>query len=136
MLGLLPRPDFAWAPPTSCSWRVPWYLFDVGRLAAEVADGWCEPHSFHSKTQLSRKERGHKTRTARRARTSKRTFYEQFASKEECLIELLRRNNAYLITNIQAAVDPEAEWQHQIRQSGPSAYVDHIGSRPAVTLER
>ena len=69
----------------------------------------------------------------RHARTSKRTFYQQFASKEECLIELLRRNNDDLIANIQATVDPEAEWQHQIRQAA-EAYVDHIGSRPAITL--
>ena len=69
----------------------------------------------------------------RHARTSKRTFYEQFASKEECLIELLRRNNEDLIANIQAAVDPEAQWRDQIRQAA-EAYVDHIGSRPAITL--
>jgi AcrR family transcriptional regulator len=82
-------------------------------------------------------ERGYRDSTVadivRRARTSKRTFYQQFASKEECLVELLRRNNEDLIANIQAAVDPEAEWQHQIRQAA-DAYVDHIGSRPAVTL--
>ena len=82
-------------------------------------------------------ERGYRDSTVadivRRARTSKRTFYEQFANKEECLIELLRRNNDDLIANIQAAVDPEAEWQHQIRQAA-EAYVDHIGSRPAITL--
>ena len=82
-------------------------------------------------------ERGYRETTVadivRHARTSKRTFYEQFASKEECLIELLRRNNEDLIANIQAAVDPEADWQHQIRQAA-EAYVDHIGSRPAVTL--
>jgi AcrR family transcriptional regulator len=82
-------------------------------------------------------ERGYRDTTVadivRHARTSKRTFYEQFASKEECLIELLRRNNADLIANIQTAVDREAEWQQQIRQAA-EAYVDHIGSRPAVTL--
>jgi AcrR family transcriptional regulator len=82
-------------------------------------------------------ERGYRDTTVadivRHARTSKRTFYEQFASKEECLIELLRRNNEDLIANIQAAVDPEAEWQVQIRQAA-EAYVDHIGSRPAITL--
>ena len=42
-------------------------------------------------------ERGYRDTTVadivRHARTSKRTFYEQFASKEDCLIELLRRNN-------------------------------------------
>jgi AcrR family transcriptional regulator len=82
-------------------------------------------------------ERGYRDTTVadivRHARTSKRTFYEQFASKEECLIELLRRNNEDLIANIPAAVDPEADWQQQIRQAA-GAYVDHIGSRPAITL--
>jgi AcrR family transcriptional regulator len=82
-------------------------------------------------------ERGYRDTTVadivRHARTSKRTFYEQFASKEECLIELLRRNNDDLIANIQAAVDPAADWPHQIRQAA-GAYVDHIGSRPAITL--
>src|ERR671922_1327679 len=46
-------------------------------------------------------ERGYRDTTVadivRHARTSKRTFYEQFASKEACLIELLRRNNEDLI---------------------------------------
>src|SRR6476660_5142660 len=69
----------------------------------------------------------------RHARTSKRTFYEQFASKEECLIEVLRRNNENLIANIRAATDPEADWQEQIGQAA-GAYVDHIASRPAITL--
>lgn len=82
-------------------------------------------------------ERGYRDTTVadivRHARTSKRTFYEQFPSKEECLIELLRRNNEDLIATIQAAVDPEADWQLQIRQAAV-AYVHHIGSRPAITL--
>ena len=82
-------------------------------------------------------QRGYRDTTVahivRHARTSKRTFYEQFASKEECLIELLRRNNEDLIANIQTAVDREADWQQQIRQAA-EAYVAHIGSRPAITL--
>jgi AcrR family transcriptional regulator len=82
-------------------------------------------------------ERGYRDTTVadivRHARTSKRTFYEQFASKEECLIELLRRNNEDLIAGIRGAVDPEADWQQQIRQAAV-AYVDHIGARPAITL--
>ncbi|MGD9619186.1 MAG: TetR/AcrR family transcriptional regulator [Mycolicibacterium sp.] len=69
----------------------------------------------------------------RHARTSKRTFYEQFAGKDECLVELLRRNNADLIAGIQAAVDGEAEWRLQIRQA-VAAYITHIQSRPAITL--
>jgi AcrR family transcriptional regulator len=82
-------------------------------------------------------ERGYRDSTVadivRHARTSKRTFYEQFASKEECLIELLRRNNENLIATIQAAVDPDADWRQQIGQAA-EAYVEHIGSRPAITL--
>jgi AcrR family transcriptional regulator len=82
-------------------------------------------------------ERGYRDSTVadivRHARTSKRTFYEQFASKEECLIELLRRNNEDLIANIVSAVDREADWREQVRQAA-IAYVDHIGSRPAITL--
>ena len=69
----------------------------------------------------------------RHARTSKRTFYEQFAGKEHCLIELLRRNNADLIAGIRAAVDPDADWRLQIRQA-VDAYVAHIDARPAITL--
>ncbi len=82
-------------------------------------------------------ERGYRETTVadivRHARTSKRTFYEQFAGKEECLLELLRRNNADLIAGIQAAVDGEADWQLQIRQA-VGAYVHHIEARPAITL--
>jgi AcrR family transcriptional regulator len=82
-------------------------------------------------------ERGYRDTTVadivRHARTSKRTFYEQFATKEECLIELLRRNNEDLIASIRAAVDPEADWRDQIRQAA-DAYVDHIEARPAITL--
>jgi AcrR family transcriptional regulator len=82
-------------------------------------------------------EKGYRDSTVadivRHARTSKRTFYEQFASKEDCLIELLRANNEDLIASIRAAVDREADWHEQIRQAA-GAYVDHIESRPAVTL--
>jgi len=82
-------------------------------------------------------ERGFRDSTVadivRHARTSKRTFYEHFASKEDCLIELLHRNNETLIANIRAAVDSEADWQDQIDQA-VDAYVAHIEARPAITL--
>jgi AcrR family transcriptional regulator len=82
-------------------------------------------------------ERGYRDTTVsdivRHARTSKRTFYGLFATKEDCFIELLRANNEALVDRIRAAVDPEARWQEQIRQA-VDAYVAHIESRPAVTL--
>lgn len=82
-------------------------------------------------------ERGYRDTTVadivRHARTSKRTFYGHFSTKEECFVELLRANNDMLIANIRAAVDPEQDWQVQIRRA-VGAYVDHIAARPAVTL--
>ncbi|MDH6195394.1 AcrR family transcriptional regulator [Mycobacterium frederiksbergense] len=69
----------------------------------------------------------------RHARTSKRTFYDQFGTKEDCFIELLRANNAELVERIRAAVVPDAAWQDQISQA-VGAYVAHIESAPAITL--
>lgn len=82
-------------------------------------------------------ERGYRASTVadivRHARTSKRTFYDQFASKEQCFHELLYASAERLGEQIQAAVDPEADWQNQIRQA-VEAYVTHIESTPALTL--
>ncbi|MGO9508625.1 MAG: TetR/AcrR family transcriptional regulator [Mycobacterium sp.] len=82
-------------------------------------------------------ERGYRATTVadivRHARTSKRTFYDQFASKEECFLELLRTDTETMAEEIRAAVDPEAEWHCQIRQA-VEAYVGNIESRPAITL--
>ena len=82
-------------------------------------------------------ERGYRASTVadvvRHARTSKRTFYDQFASKEECFLELLRADVEQLGARIAAAVDPESEWDRQIRQA-VEAYVGHIESRQPVTL--
>lgn len=86
---------------------------------------------------ISIAERGYRETTVadvvRHAKTSKRTFYEQFATKDACLIELLRRNNVELIAKINATVDGEADWQSQIRDA-VGAYIAHIDARPAITL--
>ena len=82
-------------------------------------------------------ERGYRASTVadivRHARTSKRTFYDQFASREQCFLELLETENESLGQSITAAVDPEADWRLQIRQA-VEAYVQNIESRPAITL--
>jgi AcrR family transcriptional regulator len=82
-------------------------------------------------------ERGYRDTTVadivRGARTSKRTFYAHFESKDQCLIELLHRNNEDLIAQIRSRVDAEAGPEQQIRQA-VGAYVDHIEARPAITL--
>jgi AcrR family transcriptional regulator len=83
------------------------------------------------------KERGFRdTKIAdivRHARTSRRTFYAEFATREECYIALLEMMNEALRDRIEAAVDPGAPWQAQVRQA-VVAYVDNVASEPAVTL--
>jgi AcrR family transcriptional regulator len=82
-------------------------------------------------------ERGYRASTVadvvRHARTSKRTFYDQFASKEECFLELLAADIEKLGESIAATVDPDADWHRQIRQA-VEAYVAYIEARPAITL--
>jgi AcrR family transcriptional regulator len=82
-------------------------------------------------------ERGYRATTisdiVSKARTSRRTFYQEFAGKEECFIELLRRANTAMIDEIVLAVDPDAEWTTQIRQA-IAAYVRSIENEPAITL--
>ncbi|WP_369830020.1 TetR/AcrR family transcriptional regulator [Mycobacterium sp. 1465703.0] len=82
-------------------------------------------------------ERGYRASTVadvvRCARTSKRTFYDHFAGKEECFLELLAVDIEKLGATIAASVDPEADWHVQIRQA-VDAYVGYIEARPAITL--
>jgi AcrR family transcriptional regulator len=82
-------------------------------------------------------ERGYRATTVadivRHARTSKRTFYDQFASKEQCFLEMLRSEIEIMAEDIRTAVDPEADWHQQIRQA-VEGYVANIESRPAITL--
>lgn len=82
-------------------------------------------------------ERGYRESTVadivRHARTSKRTFYGQFSTKEDCFVELLALNNEELVDSIRRAVDPQAPWRNQVRQA-LAAYVESIQARPAITL--
>ena len=104
-----------------------------------VADGSANPFRRRLLDGLaaSIRERGYRDTTVadivRHARTSKRTFYGQFSSKEECFVELLWAGNQEMIARIRAAVDPEADWRDQIRQA-VEAWVADIEARPAVTL--
>lgn len=82
-------------------------------------------------------ERGYRDTTVadivRHARTSKRTFYQEFPTKQACFTELLWTANQDMIAEIRAAVDPDAEWTEQIRKA-IDGYVTNIESRPAVTV--
>lgn len=80
---------------------------------------------------------GYRTTTVadivRAARTSRRTFYEHFDSKEACFVALLTDANRDMILQISAAVDQRARWTTQVRQA-VAAWIACTESRPAITL--
>jgi AcrR family transcriptional regulator len=69
----------------------------------------------------------------RRARTSRRTFYEHFADKEACFIALLTGANADVIRRISGAVDRTAPPETQIQQA-ITAWIEAADSRPTLML--
>ncbi|ABM15850.1 MULTISPECIES: TetR/AcrR family transcriptional regulator [Mycolicibacterium] len=69
----------------------------------------------------------------RRAKTSRRTFYEHFDSREACFVALLSDANADQIRQIYAAVDPSAPWQKQVRQA-IEAWISSGEARSALML--
>lgn len=83
------------------------------------------------------RERGYHDTTiadiVRNARTSRRTFYDEFPSKEACFLALLRATNDQVARCIAAAVDPSAPLRTQVRQAIES-YLDSLAGRPALTL--
>lgn len=82
-------------------------------------------------------ERGYAATTiadiVREAQTSRRTFYAEFATREECYIELLRATIETLAQRIAAAVDVEASWPSQVAQA-VDAYVDTASAERHLTL--
>lgn len=83
------------------------------------------------------RERGYRDSTVadvvRNARTSRRTFYEHFASKQDCFIALLSERNTETIQQIDAAVDPHASWRTQVRQA-IEAWIHFSQEDPTITL--
>lgn len=80
---------------------------------------------------------GYRTTTVadivRRARTSRRTFYEHFDGKEACFVALLTEANANTVRQVTAAVDPNAPWRGQVRRA-VEAWIACAESEPAITL--
>lgn len=82
-------------------------------------------------------EKGYQNTTiadiVRGARTSRRTFYEYFASKEACYIALLTAANTAMVHQISASVDQTAPWAIQVRQA-IEAWIACAESEPAIML--
>jgi AcrR family transcriptional regulator len=69
----------------------------------------------------------------RRARTSRRTFYEHFDSREACFVALLTGANAEQVRQISAAVDANTPWRSQVRQA-IEAWISSGESRSSLML--
>lgn len=69
----------------------------------------------------------------RRARTSRRTFYEHFDGREACFLALLADAYADQVRQISAAVDADSPWRMQVRQA-VEAWISSADARSALML--
>ncbi|MGY4101760.1 TetR/AcrR family transcriptional regulator [Nocardia sp. R16R-3T] len=83
------------------------------------------------------RDRGYRETTVadvvRIARTSRRTFYEHFDSKQDCFIALLTERNNDTVQQIYDAVDSAAPWHTQVRQA-IEAWISASHQDPTITL--
>jgi AcrR family transcriptional regulator len=73
------------------------------------------------------------TDIVRRAKTSRRTFYDFFDDREACLVALLTHINTQGIRAIRGGIDVEAPWDVQIAQA-VRAWIENAAPRSAVML--
>ncbi len=80
-------------------------------------------------------QRGYRDTTVaevvRVARTSRRTFYEQFADREACFLALFEQTTGETIARIAAAASPEQPWEAQVALA-IDAYIEGVTARPAL----
>jgi AcrR family transcriptional regulator len=67
----------------------------------------------------------------REASVSRRTFYENFPDKAECLIALYEAASGHAIAQLRSAIAPQAEWQQQVGQA-MTAYFGVLASNPVL----
>ncbi len=65
----------------------------------------------------------------REACVSRRTFYEHFATKADCLIALYESASRNALTVLRASIDPHRGWQTQVEQA-TEAYLGCLASNP------
>ena len=63
------------------------------------------------------------------ARTSRRSFYENFADREACFLALFDWANDDMMTRVAAAVSPEMPWKHQV-DDALDTWLDALAARP------
>jgi AcrR family transcriptional regulator len=66
---------------------------------------------------------------AAQARVSRRTFYEHFDSKAECLIALYEVASEQALGVLRASIDPRRDWHEQVEQA-LEAYLSTLACNP------
>jgi len=66
---------------------------------------------------------------AAHARVSRRTFYEHFTGKDECLIALYEVASDQALSVLQASIDPTRDWHTQVEQA-IGAYLETLAGNP------
>lgn len=69
----------------------------------------------------------------RRARTSRRTFYEYFDDREACFLQLFDAMNDVLSARIAAALVPGAPWEEQVDRA-VAVYIDEVSVEQELTM--
>lgn len=67
----------------------------------------------------------------REAAVSRRTFYEHFATKSDCLIALYEAASHNALKVLRAAIDPQRGWQAQVEQA-LAAYLGCLAQNPVL----
>ena len=67
----------------------------------------------------------------REASVSRRTFYEHFADKAECLVALYEAASGNAIAVLRAAIDPASDWEAQVEQA-MGAYLGVLARNPVL----
>lgn len=65
----------------------------------------------------------------REASVSRRTFYEHFSTKADCLIALYETASRSSLNVLRASIDPQRNWQTQVEQA-IDAYLGCLASNP------
>jgi AcrR family transcriptional regulator len=67
----------------------------------------------------------------REAAVSRRTFYEHFSTKAECLIALYEASSLKALKVLRDAIDPAHEWQEQV-ETALGAYLGSMAQSPVL----
>jgi AcrR family transcriptional regulator len=65
------------------------------------------------------------------ARTSRRTFYEQFDDRADCFLALFDATTEQVMATVAGAVDPGADWERQVDQA-LGAFLEAVASAPVL----